>query len=190
LGGDVRRKEWIHEKTCANTRLTHYGGNPVDVKQLFEFLKNHLESYPFLSTPVRIKIEDREFDILGISASDHKILLDSDPEAVESLSHFCFKCGQLITQQSHIKITLPVPMSIDTAHGEDIIDMYICERHESIINHLNDLYDEGFRGEACDLCGEQVQNHNRTLVYLDREVDPWRVLCTADTQEIIAKILE
>jgi hypothetical protein len=162
----------------------------VNVQQLFEFLKNHLESYPLPHTPVRVRVEDREFDILGVSASDQKILLDSDPGAADALLPCCFKCGQSIDQQSHIKIKLPVPMSIDTAHGDDIIDMYICERHESIINNLNDLYDEGFDGEACDLCGERVQNHNRTLVYLDRALDPWRVICTADTQEVIAKILE
>lgn len=27
------------------------------------------------------------------------------------------------------------------------------------------------------------------LVYRDRELDPWRVICAADTQEVIAKIL-
>ena len=161
----------------------------MNAQQLFEFLKNHLESHPVSSTPVRIRVEDREFGILGISASDHKILLESDPGAVEVLLPSCFKCGQLIDKQSHIKIKFPAPMSIDTTHGEEIVDMYICERHESIINTLNDLYDEGFDGEACDLCGERVQHHNRTFVYLDREVDPWRVLCTADTQEIITKIM-
>jgi len=161
----------------------------VNAQQLFEFLKNHLESYPFPNTPVRIRVEDREFDILGISASDRKILLDAVAEAVDVLSPCCFKCGQLIAQQSHVRIKPPVPMSIDTVHGEDITDIFICERHESIIDHLSDLYAKGLNGEACDLCGERVQNHNRTLVYLDRGLDPWRVICTADTQEIIAKIL-
>lgn len=170
-------------------RVSNSGGSPVNVQQLFEFLKNHLESYPFPSTPVRIKVEDREFDILGVSASEHNVLLASDPGAVDALLPCCFKCQQRIDQQSHIKVKLPAPMSIDPAHGEDMIDIYICERHGSIINHLNDLYDEGFGGEACDLCGEQVQNHNRTFVYLDRQVDPWRVICMADTQEVIAKIL-
>ena len=81
-------------------------------------------------------------------------------------------------------------MSFKTAHGEEITDMYICERHDAIIDHLSDLYDEGFAGEAFDLCGQQVQNDNRTLVYLDRALDPWRVMCTADTREVLTKILE
>jgi hypothetical protein len=80
-------------------------------------------------------------------------------------------------------------MPIDTVSGEVITHIYICERHESIIDQLNDLYDEGFAGEACDLCGERVQNNNRTLIYRDRELEPWRVICAADTQEVIAKIL-
>ena len=162
----------------------------MNAQQLFEFLKNHLASYPFPNTSVRIRVEDREFDILGISASDRKILLDAVAEAVDVLLPRCFKCEQLIDQQSHVRIKLPVPRSIDTVHGEDITDIFICERHESIIDHLSDLYVEGLNGEACNLCGEQVHNHNRTFVYLDRGLDPWRVICTADTQEIIAKILE
>jgi len=161
----------------------------VNVQQLFEFLKNHLESYSYRSTPVRIKVGDREFDILGVSASEHKVLLESNPDAMDTLLSCCFKCGQLIDQQSHIKIKLPEPMSIKDSHGEEITDMYICERHDTIIDHLSDLYDEGFAGEACDLCGKPVQNHNRTLVYLDRGSEPWRVICTADTQEVIAKIV-
>jgi len=76
-----------------------------------------------------------------------------------------------------------------TNSDEDITEIYICERHESIIEQLNDLYDEGFAGEACDLCGKSVQTNNRTLVYLDGELDPWRVICAADTREVIAKIL-
>ena len=87
----------------------------MNAQQLFEFLKNHLESYPFPNTPVRIRVEDREFDILGISASDRKILLDAVAEAVDVLSPCCFKCEQLIAQQSHVRIKLPVPMSLDRA---------------------------------------------------------------------------
>jgi hypothetical protein len=169
--------------------VTHEGESPVNAQQLFDFLKNHLESHPASSTPVRIQVADREFDILGISASDRKILLESDPGATDALLPSCFKCGQLIDRQSHIKITLPAPMSVGTDDGEDMTEMYICERHESIIDHLNDLYATRSSDEACDLCGERVQNHNRTLVYLDRQLDPWRVLCTADTQEVIAKIV-
>jgi len=161
----------------------------MNVQQLFEFLKYHLEHYPFPDTPVRIRVEDREFDIREISASEHHILLEPDPEAVEILSPRCFKCDQLIGQQSHVKIKLPVPYPISTDSDEDITEIYICERHESIIDQLNDLYDEGFAGEACDLCGERVPTNNRTLVYRDRELDPWRVICAADTQEVIAKIL-
>jgi hypothetical protein len=161
----------------------------MNVQRLFEFLKHHLESYPFPDTPVRIRVEDREFDIRDISASEHHILLEPDPKAVAAFSPCCFKCGQLIDQQSHVKIKLPAPMPIDTVSGEVITNIYICERHESIIDQLNDLYDEGFAGEACDLCGERVQNNNRTLIYRDRELEPWRVICAADTQEVIAKIL-
>jgi hypothetical protein len=161
----------------------------MNVQQLYQFLKNHLEYYPFSDTPVRIRVEDREFDIREISANDRHILLEPDPEAVDAFSPCCFKCGQLIAQQSHVKIKLPAPLSINTVLGEGITDIYICERHESIIDQLNDLYGEGFDGEACDLCGERVQNNNRTLIYLDRQLDPWRVICTADTQEVITKIL-
>jgi hypothetical protein len=161
----------------------------MNVQQLFEFLKHHLEYYPFPDTPVRLRVEDRAFDIREISASESCILLEADPKAVDAFSPCCFKCGQLIDQQSHVKIKLPAPMSIDTVNGEDITDIYICERHESIIEQLNDLYGEGSAGEACDLCGKRVQNNNRTLVYLDRQVDPWRVICMADAQEVIDKIL-
>jgi hypothetical protein len=170
--------------------LTDYGETLVNVQQLFEFLKNHLESYSYRSTPVRIRVGDREFDILGVSASDHQVVLESDPSAMDALLPSCFKCGQRIDRQSHIKITLPMPMAIETAPGEEIIDIYICERHASIIDHLNDLYHTGFDGEACDLCGERVQNDTRTLVYLDRNIDPWRVICLADTREVITKISE
>jgi hypothetical protein len=161
----------------------------MNVQQLFEFLKNHLEYYPFPDTPVRLRVEDREFDIREVSASEHHILLEPDSEAVEALSPCCFKCGQLIAQLSHIRIKLPVPFPISTDSDEDITEIYICERHESIIDQLNDLYDEGFAGEACDLCGERVQTNNRTLVYRDRVLEPWRVICAADTQEVIDKIL-
>jgi len=161
----------------------------MNVQQLFEFLKHHLEYYPFPDTPVRIKVEDREFDIREISASESRILLDPDPEAVDAFSPCCFKCGQLIDHQSHVRIKLSAAMPIDSVHGEGSTEIYICERHESIIDQLNDLYDEGFNGEACDLCGKRVQNDNRTLIYLNRQLDPWRVICAADTQEVIAKIL-
>jgi len=171
------------------TRLYRTSNSRVNVQQLFEFLKYYLENYPFPDIPVRIRVEDREFDIREVSASEHHILLDLDPEAVEALSTYCFKCGQLITQLSHVKIKLPAPYPISTNSDEDITEIYICERHEPIIEQLNDLYDEGFAGEACDLCGKSVQTNNRTLVYLDGELDPWRVICAADTQEVIAKIL-
>ena len=161
----------------------------MNVQQLFEFLKHHLEYYPFPDTPVRIRVEDREFDIREVFASEHHILLAPDSEVIEALSPCCFKCGQLIAQLSHVKIKLPAPYPISTDGDEDIMEIYICERHESIIEQLNDLYDEGFNGEACDLCGKRVQNNNRTLVYRERELAPWRVICAADTQEVIAKIL-
>lgn len=161
----------------------------MNIQQLFEFLKKHLEYYPSPDTPVRIRVEEREFNIREISASDCHILLEPDLEAVDAFSPCCFKCGQLIDQQPHVKIKLPALFSINTVRGESVTDIYICERHESIIDHLNDLYDEGFDGKSCDLCGKRVQNNNRTLVYHDRELDPWRVICVADTQEVIEKIL-
>ena len=161
----------------------------MNVQQLFEFLKYHLEYYPSPDIPVRIRVEDREFDIREVSANEYHILLELDSGAIEAISPCCFKCGQLIAQLSHVKIKLPAPYPISSNSDEDIAEIYICERHESIIDQLNDLYNEGFAGEACDLCGKPVQTNNRTLVYLDGKLDPWRVVCAADTQEVIAKIL-